>query len=252
MGSVACGGCWRDGRRSRRRSRALLDAARHGSGGALVVRGVAGSGKSTLLADAVAARCGHDGAAHVRGGVRVAAGVRRAAAAAVAACAAASTALPGAAAGRAARRLGRGRRRGRPVPGLPRHAEPARRRRRGGAGAGRGRRRALARRRLATAALLFVARRLQAERVALLFAARDGDARRFDAPDLPTVVLGGVTGADADALLRPGRRATVDAGGARPAGGRHRRQPARAGRAGRRAHRRPAGRHGRRCRARCR
>src|SRR4051794_33245668 len=51
------------------------------------------------------------------------------------------------------------------------------------------------------AALLFAARRLQAERVALLFAARDGDARRFEAPDLPTVVLGGVTGADADALL---------------------------------------------------
>ncbi|MFD4609721.1 AAA family ATPase [Streptomyces sp. NPDC058440] len=52
-----------------------------------------------------------------------------------------------------------------------------------------------------SAALLFAARRLQAERVALLFAARDGDARRFDAGDLPTVVLGGVTGADADALL---------------------------------------------------
>src|SRR4051794_15349971 len=51
------------------------------------------------------------------------------------------------------------------------------------------------------AALLFAARRLQAERVALLFAARDGDARRFDAPDLPTVVLGGGSGADADALL---------------------------------------------------
>ncbi|MGI5142659.1 MULTISPECIES: AAA family ATPase [unclassified Streptomyces] len=51
------------------------------------------------------------------------------------------------------------------------------------------------------AALLFAARRLQAERVALLFAARDGDVRRFDADDLPTVVLGGVTGTDADALL---------------------------------------------------
>ncbi|MGW5460345.1 AAA family ATPase [Streptomyces sp. NPDC003996] len=51
------------------------------------------------------------------------------------------------------------------------------------------------------AALLFAARRLQAERVALLFAARDGDARRFDAGDLPTIVLGGVTGADADAML---------------------------------------------------
>ena len=35
--------------------RALLDSARHGSGGSLVVRGVAGSGKSSLLADAVAA-----------------------------------------------------------------------------------------------------------------------------------------------------------------------------------------------------
>jgi DNA-binding CsgD family transcriptional regulator len=53
------------------------------------------------------------------------------------------------------------------------------------------------------AALLFVARRLQAERVALLFAARDGDVRRFEADDLPTVVLGGVTGPDADALLFP-------------------------------------------------
>lgn len=53
-----------------------------------------------------------------------------------------------------------------------------------------------------TAALLFAARRLQAEPVALLFAARDGDARRFDAPDLPTVPLGGVSGPDADRLLR--------------------------------------------------
>src|SRR3954451_19780590 len=34
---------------------AVLDAARTGSGGTLVVRGVAGSGKSTLLADALAA-----------------------------------------------------------------------------------------------------------------------------------------------------------------------------------------------------
>jgi DNA-binding CsgD family transcriptional regulator len=51
------------------------------------------------------------------------------------------------------------------------------------------------------AALLFVARRLQAERVALLFAARDGEPYRFDAPDLPTVVLGGLTGQAADDLL---------------------------------------------------
>ncbi|WP_199522226.1 helix-turn-helix transcriptional regulator [Geodermatophilus marinus] len=57
------------------------------------------------------------------------------------------------------------------------------------------------------AALLFTARRLQAERVALLFAARDGDVRDFDAGDLPTIVLGGVTGETADVLLaaRAGR-----------------------------------------------
>src|ERR687886_496451 len=60
------------------------------------------------------------------------------------------------------------------------------------------------------AALLFAARRLQAEPVALLFAARDGDARRFDAPDLPTVVLGGVTGEDADALLAARGGADID------------------------------------------
>ena len=51
------------------------------------------------------------------------------------------------------------------------------------------------------AALLFVARRLQAERVALLFAARDGEAYGFEAPDLPIAVLDGMTGADADTLL---------------------------------------------------
>ncbi|WP_448617745.1 ATP-binding protein [Geodermatophilus sp. URMC 65] len=51
------------------------------------------------------------------------------------------------------------------------------------------------------AALLFVARRLQAERVALLFAARDGEPYGFDASDLPALVLGGVAGDAADALL---------------------------------------------------
>src|SRR4051794_15895642 len=60
------------------------------------------------------------------------------------------------------------------------------------------------------AALLFAVRRLQAERVALLFAARDGDARRFDAGELPTVVLGGVAGADADALLAGRVTADID------------------------------------------
>ena len=51
------------------------------------------------------------------------------------------------------------------------------------------------------AALLFVARRLQVERVALLFAARDGDVRRFDADDLPDVALRELDAADAGALL---------------------------------------------------
>ena len=52
-----------------------------------------------------------------------------------------------------------------------------------------------------TAALLFVARRLGPERVALLFAARDGDVRRFDSGELPELVLGGIDAAAATALL---------------------------------------------------
>jgi DNA-binding CsgD family transcriptional regulator len=60
------------------------------------------------------------------------------------------------------------------------------------------------------AALLFVARRLQAERVAVLFAARDGDARTFEAGDLPTVVVGGVDGEAAAAILSSPAGGTVD------------------------------------------
>ncbi len=50
-------------------------------------------------------------------------------------------------------------------------------------------------------ALLFVARRLQAERVAMLFGARDGDLRRFDSGDLPGVVVSGIDPAAASDLL---------------------------------------------------
>jgi DNA-binding CsgD family transcriptional regulator len=51
------------------------------------------------------------------------------------------------------------------------------------------------------AALLFVARRLQVERVALLFAARDGDVRTFDGGDLPGALVGGVDAEAAGDLL---------------------------------------------------
>ncbi|MCG2621914.1 AAA family ATPase [Arthrobacter sp. I2-34] len=54
---------------------------------------------------------------------------------------------------------------------------------------------------VSAAALLFVARRLDAERVALLFAARDGDERRFDSADLPGIVLSGLDEAAAAAVL---------------------------------------------------
>ncbi len=52
-----------------------------------------------------------------------------------------------------------------------------------------------------TAALLFVARRLGPERLALLFAARDGDVRRFDSGELPELVVGGIDAAAATDLL---------------------------------------------------
>ncbi|MGR6964374.1 ATP-binding protein [Geodermatophilus sp. URMC 61] len=51
-------------------------------------------------------------------------------------------------------------------------------------------------------ALLFVARRLQNERVAVLFAARTGDVRAFDGGDLPVLELGGIDAEAAGALLR--------------------------------------------------
>lgn len=54
---------------------------------------------------------------------------------------------------------------------------------------------------VSAAALLFVARRLDAERVALLFGARDGDERRFDSGDLPELNLAGLDAMDAAELL---------------------------------------------------
>ncbi|SCG65555.1 AAA family ATPase [Micromonospora inositola] len=185
---------------------ALLDAARTGSGGALVVRGVAGVGKSTLLADALAA------ASDLR--VLRTSGVESESPLAFAALqrllwplrtridalpapqAAALRAAMGEAEGEGDRFLAflgtlsllADAAEQAPVLVVVDDAhwlDDA-----------------------SAAALLFAARRLQAERVALLCAARDGDARRFDAGDLPTVVLGGVTGADADALLSA--RAGID------------------------------------------
>jgi DNA-binding CsgD family transcriptional regulator len=50
-------------------------------------------------------------------------------------------------------------------------------------------------------ALVFVARRLQADPVALLVAAREGDERRFEAPGLAELALGGLRDGDAVTLL---------------------------------------------------
>ena len=50
-------------------------------------------------------------------------------------------------------------------------------------------------------ALLFVARRLLADRVALVFGAREGDVRAFHSDGLPELVLGGLDSASAGALL---------------------------------------------------
>ncbi|HEU4566603.1 MAG TPA: LuxR family transcriptional regulator [Marmoricola sp.] len=61
-------------------------------------------------------------------------------------------------------------------------------------------------------ALLFVARRVQLERVALVLAARDGDVRTFDAPDLPELHVKGLDLAAAAALLseRTGRTVAAE------------------------------------------
>jgi DNA-binding CsgD family transcriptional regulator len=189
---------------------ALLDAARTGRGGALVVRGVAGCGKSTLLSDAIGRATGADMTVLCTSGVE------------------SESPLAFAALQRLLWPL-RGR-----LAALPGPQQAALRAALGEA-EGEGDRFMAFLGTLSlladaaetapvlvvvddahwlddasSAALLFVARRLQAERVALLFAARDGDARRFDASDLATVVVGGVTGADADALLSPHAGGDID------------------------------------------
>jgi DNA-binding CsgD family transcriptional regulator/tetratricopeptide (TPR) repeat protein len=50
-------------------------------------------------------------------------------------------------------------------------------------------------------ALVFAARRFEAEPIALLMAVREGEARRFDAPGVPELELEGLSEADARALL---------------------------------------------------
>jgi DNA-binding NarL/FixJ family response regulator len=50
-------------------------------------------------------------------------------------------------------------------------------------------------------ALVFVARRLEAEAIVMLFAAREGEARRFDGPGLPELRLGGLDREAAGALI---------------------------------------------------
>jgi DNA-binding CsgD family transcriptional regulator len=50
-------------------------------------------------------------------------------------------------------------------------------------------------------ALVFVARRLDAEGIAMLFAAREGELRRFEAPGLPELHLGGLDPEVAGALI---------------------------------------------------
>jgi AAA ATPase domain len=50
-------------------------------------------------------------------------------------------------------------------------------------------------------ALVFAARRFQAEPIALLMAVREGEARRFDAPGVPELELQGLSDAEARALL---------------------------------------------------
>jgi DNA-binding CsgD family transcriptional regulator len=179
---------------------ALLEAARGSSGGALVVRGVAGSGKSALLADAAAAAA--DMTVLRTQGVesesplafaalqRLLWPLRKSAAGLPAPQRAALQAAFGEVEGEGDRFLAflgtlsllDDAAEERPVLVIADDAhwlDEA-----------------------SANALLFVARRLQAERVALLFAARDGVMSGFDAGELPCLTLGGLSGEEAGQLLR--------------------------------------------------
>jgi hypothetical protein len=91
-------------------------------------------------------------------------------------------------------------------------------------------------------ALLFVARRLAADAVVMLFAARERQGRRFDAADLPSLVVGGLDAAGLGrAARRPRGRGDITTRPRAAAGG-HGWQRARAARAARGPHRCAAGR----------
>ncbi len=189
---------------------ALLDAARRGAGGALVLRGIAGSGKTTVLVDAI------DGADGMR--VLRTSGVES------------ESPLAFAALQRLLRPLTDR------ITGLPAPQRASLRVVLGEA-EGEGDRflaflgtlNLLADAaddqpvlvaiddahwldQASAAALLFVARRLNAERVAMLFAARDGEVHRFDADDLPALSLGGLVGDAAGAVLAARAGGRVDRG----------------------------------------
>ena len=79
-------------------------------------------------------------------------------------------------------------------------------------------------------AITFVARRLEAESVAVLFAVREGEATRLDTHAIADLRIEGLSTAAAGGLLPPARRRVDCRRSRRPAGRRHRGQPAGPGR----------------------
>ena len=82
-----------------------------------------------------------------------------------------------------------------------------------------------------TDALLFATRRLEADRVAMVFAARDTDNRTFAPDGVASLRLEGLDAASVRALLAENAAGRGRRRGHRPAARRDRREPARAGRA---------------------